>query len=268
MRSNGKIARSIVNHRIALSPTKLALSALLFALTAFCAVPQVWAQAAAGSITAISGSATITRSSATIPAAYGTKINVGDRLITAPASNVTVTLSDGSQIEVTDSSTLTIDENTLNANGTRASTRLSLLDGLVRSLVRTTPGTPPNYEVHTPNAVASARGTGYDVDHHTGVHDDKYKDCTEISHVSVYQGAVEVYNPTNPSAPAVEVKEGQKVTIPCGGAPIFSAAPFAGAVALGALGLLGAGAIAVSVIGATGGFGGGTPSGPPVSPTM
>jgi hypothetical protein len=37
---------------------------------------------------------------------------------------------------------------------------------MVRSLVRSTPGRAPNFEVHTPNAVASARGTSYDVDYH------------------------------------------------------------------------------------------------------
>ena len=94
------------------------------------------------------------------------------------------------------------------------------------------------------------------VDHHTGVQDDKYKGCTEFSHVSVYQGEVQVYNPTNPSAPPVEVKEGQKVTIPCGLAPTFGEASLASTAALGLLGLLGAGAIAVAVVGATGGFGG------------
>jgi ferric-dicitrate binding protein FerR (iron transport regulator) len=229
---------------------------LLFALIALPAAPSAWAQTVAGSISAISGSATIQRGAATIPAAYGTKINVGDKIVTSPASNVTITLTDSSQIEVTDSSDLTIDENTLNPNGTRASTKLSLVNGLVRSLVKSTPGTPPNYEVHTPNAVASARGTGYDVDHHTGVQDDKYKGCTEFSHVSVYQGEVQVYNPTNPSAPPVEVKEGQKVTIPCGLAPTFGEASLASTAALGLLGLLGAGAIAVAVVGATGGFGG------------
>jgi FecR-like protein len=213
-----------VIHRNVLSPTIFVLSALLFALTSFCAVPQVWAQAVAGSISAISGTATITRGGATIPAAYGTKVNVGDRLATAAASNLTLTFSDSSQIEVTDSSTLTIDENTLNANGTRARTKLSLLNGLVRSLVRTTPGTPPNYEVHTPNAVAAARGTGYDVDHETGMHDDQFKGCTEFSHVSVFEGTVEVYNPTNPSAPPVEVNQGQKVTVPCGLAPLSAGA--------------------------------------------
>jgi ferric-dicitrate binding protein FerR (iron transport regulator) len=239
---------------------------LLFALIALPAAPSAWAQTVAGSISAISGSATIQRGAATVPAAYGTKINVGDKIVTSPASNVTITLTDSSQVEVTDSSDLTIDENTLNPDGTRASTKLSLVNGLVRSLVKSTPGTPPNYEVHTPNAVASARGTGYDVDHHTGVQDEKYKGCTEFSHVSVYQGEVQVYNPTNPSAPPVEVKEGQKVTIPCGLAPTFGEASLASTAALGLLGLLGAGAIAVAVVGATGGFGG--HSNGPVSPVQ
>ena len=243
----------------------LLLTFFLFALTSLCSVPQAWAQTVAGSISAITGTATITRGVATIPAAYGTKIDVGDRIVTGAGSNVTVTLTDGSQIEVTDSSNLTIDENTLNPDGTRASTKVSLLSGLVRSLVRSTPGTPPNFEVHTPNAVASARGTSYDVDHQTGVQDDKYKNCTEFSHVSVFQGTVDVYNPTNPSSPTVQVKEGHKVTVPCGAAPILGGASWASTAALGTLGLLGAGGVAVTVIGATGGFGGGH-HGPPVSP--
>ena len=227
-----------MSDRKSVLPALFALAILLLALVAPGAVNSVWAQAAAGSISAISGSATIQRGGATIPAAYGTKVNVGDKVVTAAASNVTITLTDGSQVEVTDSSDLTIDENTLNPDGTRASTKLSMVNGLIRSLVKSTPGTPPNYEVHTPNAVASARGTGYDVDHHTGVDDDKYKGCHEFSHVAVYQGNVQVYNPTNPSAPPVEVKEGQKVTIPCGLAPTFGASSLASTASLGLLGLL------------------------------
>jgi hypothetical protein len=142
-----------------------ALTFGLFAPIAFCAVPQASAQTAAGAISALTGSATITRGGAMIPASDGIKVDVGDRIVTGVDSNVTVTLTDGSQIEVTDSSNLTIDENTLNPDGTRASTRVSLLSGMVRSLVRSTAGTPPNFEVHTPNAVASARGTNFDVDY-------------------------------------------------------------------------------------------------------
>lgn len=150
---------------IPLSCYALTLALLLIASMALC-VPEASAQTMAGSISAMTGTATITRGGAAIPAAYGIKVDVGDRIVTGAGSNVTVTLGDGSQIEVADSSNLTIDENTLNADGSRASTRVSLLGGMVRSLVRSTPGRAPNFEVHTPNAVASARGTSYDVDYH------------------------------------------------------------------------------------------------------
>jgi hypothetical protein len=155
-----------VTNRKFITPATLTIFSLVFSLTTVCAASQARAATVAGSISALSGTATITRGAATIPAAGGTAIDVGDRIVTAPASNLTVTLTDGSQIEVTDSSNLTIDENTLNPDGTRAATKVSLLSGMVRSLVRSTPGTPPNFEVHTPNAVASARGTNFDVDYH------------------------------------------------------------------------------------------------------
>jgi ferric-dicitrate binding protein FerR (iron transport regulator) len=260
-------AGQAVTERKIIPSTIFALVSLLFSLVILGAASPSWAQTA-GSITAISGTATIERAGATIPAAYGTKVNVGDRIVTAAASNLTITLTDNSQVELTDSSNLTIDQNTLNASGSRDTTKLTLLTGLVRSLVRTTPGTPPNYEVHTPNAVASARGTNYDVDHETGKTDSKYKDCTEFTHVLVYAGNVEVYNPTNPSAPPVQVKEGQKVTVPCGLAPTFGggAFGFATGAAIGGLSLLGAGAIAVIVLGATGQFGGGNNG--PASPVQ
>lgn len=223
------------------------------------------AQTVAGSISAVSGGVTIVRAGGSSAATYGEKVNVGDRLITAANGNVTITLTDGSQMELAESSTLTLDENTLTPGGQRQSTRVTLIDGLLHSLVRVTPGTPPNYEVHTPNAVASARGTSYDVDHATGVQDKNYPNCTEFSHVAVFEGTVEVSNPTNPSAPPVQVKSGQKVTIPCGGAPLFGAAGMSAATmgAIGALGALGAGGVAVGVIGATGGFGGGSNPPPP-----
>ncbi len=154
--ANRKVGSSIIS----------ALALMLFASLTIGAFPAAAAQSVAGSISGISGTVTITRGGATIPAVYGAKVDVGDRITTGPASNITVTLTDGSQIELTDSSNLTIEENKLNPDGTRAATKLSLLTGLVRSLVRSTPGTPPNFEVHTPNAVASARGTQFDVDYH------------------------------------------------------------------------------------------------------
>ena len=99
---------------------------------------------------------------------HGTALQVGDKLTTGPNSRVSVSLSDGSQLELNDSSTLVLTENVLNPDGSRASTKVTLLNGLVRSLVKVSPGSPPNFEVHTPNAVASARGTMFDVSYHEG----------------------------------------------------------------------------------------------------
>ena len=59
-------------------------------------------------------------------------------------------------------------ENVLNPDGSRATTKVTLLSGLVRSLVKVSSGSPPNFEVHTPNAIAAARGTMFDVSYHEG----------------------------------------------------------------------------------------------------
>jgi len=139
---------------------------LVIALLVF--APQAWAQTSAGSVGLVSGIVAIERASKPIPAVNGTALLVGDKLTTGPNSRITVILSDGSQLELNDSSTLVLTENTLNPDGSRKSTKITLLTGLVRSLVRHAPGGSPNFEVHTPNAVASARGTMFDVSYHEG----------------------------------------------------------------------------------------------------
>ena len=82
-----------MSDRVSVFPTVFALAILLLVSISPPITPSAWAQAAAGSISAISGTATIQRAGATIPAAYGTKVNVGDKIVTAAASNVTITLS-------------------------------------------------------------------------------------------------------------------------------------------------------------------------------
>ncbi|HKV53302.1 MAG TPA: FecR family protein [Candidatus Binataceae bacterium] len=173
------------------------------------------AQVAAGTISAISGDVTITRAGRSFAATFSAPVDVGDQIVTGASGRATVTLTDGSQLELTESSTLLISENLLNSNGTRAKTSTTLLSGLVRSLVRVTAGTPPNYEVRTPNAVASARGTTYDT--HTDTQERKgYKDCREFTDVFDYDGVVDVSSLDNPSSPTVELHSGQMTTVPCG----------------------------------------------------
>ena len=130
--------------------------------------PHAWAQTSAGSISALNGALTVERAGKSILAVQGTPLQVGDKLTTGPNSRVSISLSDGSQLELNDSSILVLTENVVNPDGSRASTKVTLLNGLVRSLVKVSPGSPPNFEVHTPNAVAAARGTMFDVSYHEG----------------------------------------------------------------------------------------------------
>jgi FecR protein len=239
---------------------------------------SVSAQTVVGHITAINGNATIGRTGNSLAATFGAPVDVGDELATSPNGRLTVTLSDNSQLELTEGSTLLISGNLLNPNGTRAKTTVTLLDGLVRSLVRVTAGTSPNYEVHTPNAVASARGTTYDTYYTNNVPRPGYKSCKEFSDISVFDGTVAVSSLANPSSPSVELHTGQKTTVPCGLAVLPASALStargigAGATAAAVAGILGvlSGGVVGGIAG-TGGFGDGptpTPGPGPISPAM
>jgi hypothetical protein len=144
-------------------PTLLITFVALLVIALLINPPQSWAQSSAGSVTAVSGTATVERAGKSFAAASGAPLQVGDKLTTGPASRLTVGMSDGSQLELNDSSMLVLTENILRPDGSRASTRVTLLNGLVRALVRVSAGNTPNFEVHTPNAVAAARGTMFDV---------------------------------------------------------------------------------------------------------
>jgi hypothetical protein len=147
--------------------TRTIVSASFLAMVLLLSMPQARALAAsAGSISAVNGTVSIERAGNSIPATDGSAVQVGDKFTTGPNSRVTIKLSDGSQLELNESSTLVLTEDTLNPDGSRASTKVTLMTGLVRSLVHFSPAGSPNFEVHTPNAVASARGTMFDVAYH------------------------------------------------------------------------------------------------------
>jgi hypothetical protein len=147
--------------------TRIVASAAL-AVVLLTLAPHAWAQTPVGSVSALSGTVRVERAGKSIPSAHATALQVGDKLTTGPNSRVSISLSDGSQLELNDLSTLVLTENILNPDGSRASTKVTLLSGLVRSLVKIGTGSQPNFEVHTPNAVASARGTMFDVSYHEG----------------------------------------------------------------------------------------------------
>lgn len=251
------------------------------------------AAGSAGSISAVQGTVTIVRAGRSLNAAYGMAIDVGDRINTSRASQVTITMADGTQLELTESSGLVIVANRLDASGNRAATRVDLFSGLLHSLVRFAPGNAPNYEVHTPNAVAAARGTNYDTDYSKGVPRKESPGCLEFTDVKVFEGTVAVSNPGNPTAPAVQVPRKHQSTVACLLAPtlavatgatlgmtsgsgtttttssgtsvVTSAAIAGGATVAGAAGVVGG-------LAASGGLGGGSgspsPTPAPISPSL
>lgn len=228
----------------------------------------------AGSVTSLTGDVHVERGGTTVPATPGMAVDVGDRIVTAAASRVTITLTDNSKLELDESTSLVIDQQMAAANS--RNTKLSLFSGLVRSFVSYTSSPTPNFAVHTPNAVASARGTQYDTSTATqppGTMNEedrkKYKDCRRFTQVSVYDGTVEVTNTTNPGGGSVQVPPGHKTTVVCGYAPfepseIAAATAAAGAAAPG-VGVTGLALGSAIVIGggaagglaASGAFGGG-----------
>jgi hypothetical protein len=145
----------------------IVVSAIFFAMVLLVAVPHVSAQISVGSISAVSGIVSLWRGGKAIPAADGAAVQVGDKFTTGPNSHVTIKLSDDSKLELNESSTLVLTEDALNPDGSRASTKVTLLGGLVRSLVHFSPAGAPNFEVHTPTGVVSApRDTMFEVSYH------------------------------------------------------------------------------------------------------
>jgi len=258
------------------------LEFFIVAVFALISASNAFAQGTAGSVTSITGDVHIERAGTTVPATVGMALIVGDRVVTASSSRVTITLTDNSKLELDESTSVVIDQQLVTASS--RTTKLSLFNGLLRSLVSRTSGTT-NFQVFTPNAVASARGTEFDdatgAQPPSGTSEEdrkKYKDCRRFSQISVYEGTVEVTNSTNPSAGSKNVPDGYKTLVVCGFAPLAPSPLAAAAATTGAAaGISGttlgvaAGAVAVAggiaggVASGTSGGGGGTPS-PKVSP--
>ncbi len=216
--------------------------ALVVIFTLFSANKALAQATSAGRVTSLTGDVHVERGGTTVPATPGMAVDVGDRVVTAASSRVTITLTDNSKLELDESTSMVIDNEAVTANS--RNTKLSLFSGLVRSFVSYTSSPTPNFEVHTPNAVASARGTQYDTSTDTqppGTMNEedrqKYKDCRRFTQVSVYEGTVEVTNTTNPGGGSVQVTPGHKTMVVCGYAPFepseIAAAAAAGAAATG-----------------------------------
>lgn len=186
------------------------------------AVTLLWAfpadaQTLAGKVTSLVGAANVQRAGATIAVTIDMAVMVGDGITVNEGGKVTITLSDGSLLQLGSSANIVIDQQLLEADGARGSTRIRLLSGLLRSVARlSSRGMLPNFEVHTPNAITAVRGTDFEVDFIEGKPCPVEPSCLRYTTVGVYKGIVEVTNPTSPSgSPGVQVRAGDQTNVPC-----------------------------------------------------
>jgi hypothetical protein len=193
------------SHRLA----RHAVSLLVVFLALFALRPaMLFAQAGgnAGTVSEVSGTVQIQRGAATIPVTQGMPVQVGDRIVTGDDGHVVVLLTDQSTLELNDSSNMVVTAHSGSA------TRVDLATGVVRSFVNRTVGAAaPNFEVHTPNAVAAARGTLFDVSYVTNVTRPTYGDVHNFTDVSVYDGIVDFWDIANVSF-VVNVPSGYEST--------------------------------------------------------
>ena len=139
-------------------PSTLVVAATLFALLTCSWIGHAQAQSSAGSVTVLSGTASLQRAGNRLDVAVGTVVDVGDQ-ITVNSGHLTIALTDGSLLKAGSTSVLVIDEQLLGPGGAVASTKIGLLAGILRAIDRhTSSGSPPNFQVHTPNAILSVRG--------------------------------------------------------------------------------------------------------------
>jgi FecR protein len=177
------------------------------------------AQTAAGSVTAISGAASLQRAGNRIDVAMGTVVDIGDQ-ITVTSGHLAITLNGGSVLKAGSASVLTIDEQLLGPDGAATSTKIGLLAGVLRSIVRhTSSGSPPNFQVHTPNAILSVRGTKFDTAYSDGARRYGSGECTHFTDIKTYEGSVGAQNAALPSSSETMIDAGYETTIPCDSPP-------------------------------------------------
>ena len=169
------------------------------------------AQVRAGAIKQLRGAVDIQRNGHSFAATLGMPILAGDKLNTSSRSSVIVELIDGTQLTLSETSSVVIDRTITNA----ADSMIELFKGKLRSIINLAASKPAAFEVHTPNAVVSVRGTDFDTEYIEGKPCPGFPQCLRYTDVGVYKGTVEVHNPTSAKRVSVRVAAGYETTIPC-----------------------------------------------------
>jgi hypothetical protein len=185
---------------------------LLWAWLMIAGLPRnATAQVNAGTLKELRGSASVQRNGSSFEATRGMLIFEGDKLETSRQSVVTIELINGGELILSDACSVIIER----PAGTANDSRVELLKGRLRSLINLAAGKVSAFEVHTPNAVASVRGTDFETEYVEGEPCPGFPQCLRYTDIGVYKGIVEVRNPTSLRPISVKVDAGYETTIPC-----------------------------------------------------
>jgi ferric-dicitrate binding protein FerR (iron transport regulator) len=190
-----------------------------------------------GSVAHLGGSPKVERSGQQQIVAVSMPVFLKDEFVTGPADSLVITLAAGWQLIMGHSTTQIIDQKTVSAGG-QQSIVIKVLSGAMRFISGEAPE-HANLRVISPNAIATTRGTEFEVDVTQGSTRPGYGGCGTYTDVKVSFGTVTVANVSDPDA-VVSVHEGYATTVPCSASPLtpgpaalvaIHAGPSAGAAA-------------------------------------
>jgi hypothetical protein len=198
----------------------VAITLLSVILTSRCSLAFAWDTV--GEVTGLTGVANFERDGAESTAALSMPIQIHDELEVIGKAELTVTFHDGSKLILSESGRYSIDQYAMTP-ATRAEASISLWAGHLRAIVNVISGGTPNFQVHTPNAIAAVRGTEFETAYIKDRPCPEDRTCMRYTTVEVFHGVVAVANSTNP-AQTIQVNEGYETTVACE-SPATSPAP-------------------------------------------
>jgi hypothetical protein len=144
-------------------------------------------------------------------AAVGMPVQLGDQLATGADGQLRVLFRDDSVLDLSENSSLVVDQQVFDPAGGTFSSLLKLVGGKARSLVSEYYRNPgATYHVETPTAVAGVRGTSFLV---------AYDPDTDATEVIGIHGQIEVRSLAARAAETVYITEQESTTVSRGQPP-------------------------------------------------
>jgi hypothetical protein len=164
-----------------------------------------------GAVVKVRGEAHITRGAADLPAAEGAAIETHDTLRTGEDARLRIAFIDGSIVTLSENTTVSVDR--FSESAEKRNVILTALNGVVSAMASKSAQSQFDYQIRSPNAYSTVRGTRWIVDVRSGA-----------TSFHVLEGLVEVGNATGNRT---LVPAGRSVTFADGGSmgPVESTPP-------------------------------------------